>query len=212
MTMKKSIGISKLNILTIAIAAIALTLVAPNAKVYAHEGEDHGEKKAPVVSTSANMIVRVARAGDLEVMIKHPPVEPDKETTARVFVTRFETNEPVEGAKIVVVIAGVAHPVEATAGAGSNPGLYDVKLPPVPEGQYELAARVEAGGVPHTVEYGALQVQALPPPASAGSSSWARTALVALGLLLGLGFAAAVIYRAAALARRGRIKGEAATA
>ena len=43
-------------------------------------------------------------------------------------------------------------------------------------------------------------------------SSWARTALLGLALLAGIGLVGVVIYRAAQLARRGRIKGEAATA
>lgn len=200
-------------VLAMALAAVAALAMTPVA-VFAHGGEDHGdEKKAPAVAAGAGMVSRVARVGDLEVVIKHPPLEPDKETTARVFVTRFDSNEPVGGAKIVVAFAGDGSaPAEATAAPGNTPGLYEVKLPPLPRGQYKLNARVEIAGTSQTAQYGALEVAPLPPPATANESSWARTALMALALLAGLGLAGVVIYRAAQYARRDRIKEEAATA
>lgn len=199
------------------VLAVALTmfasLIATPVAVFAHGGEDHDEKKAPAVSAGAGMVARVARAGDIEVVIKHPPVEPDKETAARVFVTRFGTNEPVGGAKIVVALEGDGGaPIEATVTPGNTPGLYEVKLPPFPKGQYKLSARVEVAGAVQIAQYGVLEV-APPPPASVESgSSWARTVLLGLALLIGIGFAGVVIYRAAQFARRNRIKGEAATA
>ncbi len=201
---------TKRKIVVAAVFAVALTF--SNVPVYAHGGEDHSKEKAPVVSTSANMVVRTARAGDLEVTLKHPPVEPDKELAARVFLTRFDTNEPVEGAKVFVVLAGGGMPVEAMAEPGSTPGIYEVKLPPTPQGDYTLATRFEMGGATQTVEYGTLRVAPLPPAAAGSESSWARTALLALGALIGLGFLGLILYRATVLARRNRIKGEAATA
>ncbi|MDQ3256678.1 MAG: hypothetical protein M3R15_22775, partial [Acidobacteriota bacterium] len=77
----------------ILIIVAALTAVLP-ATSLAHEGEDHGESKAPVIAAGAGMVTRTARAGDWEITLKHSPLEPDKEIPARVFVTRFETNEP----------------------------------------------------------------------------------------------------------------------
>ncbi len=180
--------------------------------VFAHGTEDHGEKKPAVASTSANMVGRVMRAGDLEVMIKHPPIEPDKESSARVLITRFETNEPVEGANVSIMFIGAGGPVEVAAATGNTPGLYEAKLPPMPEGEYNLSARVETNGVTQGVEYGAIKVAPLPPPAVDDESSWARTLLLALSALIGLGFVGVVLYRAVQSARRDHAKGEAATA
>lgn len=200
------------NILAAVLTAMALAATLTSVEVRAHGGEDHGEEKAPAtVSTSANMVVRTAHAGDFEVTLKHAPVEPDNETAARVFVTRFETNEPVQGASIAVMLAGAPLPVEATAVSGATPGLYDIKLPPVPEGEYRLAARVGLEGTTRTVEYGTLNVVPLPPP-TVESSTRTRTALIALGVLVVLCFVGVVIYRAVSTARRDRFKGEAATA
>jgi hypothetical protein len=194
-------------------AAFAVALTFSHVRVNAHGGEDHSEKKAPTVSTGTNMIVRAEHVGDLEVTIKHPPLEPDKELAARVFVTRYGTNEPIAGAKVVVVFAAAGGmPVEVAAVASNTLGIHEVKFSPMPRGDYTLMARVEVGGAAQAVEFGAIKVAPLPPPAAADESSWARIALLALGMLVGIGLLGLVLYRAAMPARRDRIKGEAATA
>ena len=197
-----------------ALAAFAVALTLSQAPANAHGGEDHSVKKAPTVSTGTNMLVRAEHVGDLEVAIKHPPLEPDKELAARVFVTRFGTNEPIAGAKVVVVFtAAGGMPVEARAESSNTAGIYEVKFSPMPRGDYTLAARVEVGGTtPQAVEFGAIKVAPLPPAAAVDGSSRARTALFALGILAALGFLGLILYRATVQARRDRIKGEAAAA
>ena len=193
------------------IAFVAALLPLLNVRVRAHGDEDHGEKKAPAITTSANMLVRVARAGDYEVTLKHPPIAPDQETAARVFVTRFESNEFVGGAKLFFTLRGSGKSFEAAAAPGNTPGLYDLKLPPAPEGEYKLAARLEMCGTTQAIEYGALRV-IVPPPAASSDSSRTLPLLITLGILFSLGLIGALIYRGARQARRDRIKGEAATA
>lgn len=179
--------------------------------VFAHGTEDHGDKKAPAVSAGTNMIVRVARVGDLEVVIKDPPIEPDKEIPARVFVTHFATNEPVVGAKIVVVFQGITV-AEVGAVPSTTPGMYDVKLPPLPQGQYKLVARVEHDGENKTTEFGSVGVVPLPVASNGIVAWWARTALLVIGGLTVLGVLGAFIYKLMPAARRARIRGEAAAA
>jgi len=192
------------------------TLNLSPATVFAHGGEEHGEKKPATVTPGANMIVHVARAGDFEVVIKHAPVEPDKEMVARVFVNRFATNEPVSGAKAIVTLTSDGGaPVELTAAAGSTPGMYEVKLPPLPKGQYKLAARIDSNGETQTASLSALDVAPKPVTATGTIAAWARTALIVLGMLVALGvigFIGLVIYRASRASRRERITGETATA
>ena len=191
--------------------SILLAITIGSAEVFAHGGEDHGDQKAPVVSKGTNMIVRVARVGDLEVVIKDPPIEPDKETAARLFITHFATNEPVTGAKVVVVLQGIT-PIEVGAAPSSTPGMYDVKLPPLPQGQYKLLARIEHDGENKTAEYGSLAVVPLPVPLISAVATWARTALLVLGALTVLGVLAAFIYMLLPAVRRSRIRGEVAAA
>ncbi len=192
------------RIVTAAASVLALLLSTPSTTttVFAHGGEDHGGEKAPAVSTTGSMVVRTGRAGDLEVTMKHAPIEPDKETAARVFVTRFDTNEPVANAKITLLFTGSGAPVEVKAGAaGNTAGMYEAKVPPFPQGDYKFVARVEGEGEPQTVEYGTVKVAPAPPAEAESSSTWAHAALIALGSLVGLGVIGFVFYRAAKIAR-----------
>ena len=197
------------------LVALAVSLIS-GATVFAHGGEDHGDQKPPTVSQGTNMIVHTARAGDFEVMIKHGPVEPDKETVARVFVNRFENNEPVSGAKTIVTLTNDSGaPVDLTATASATPGMYEVKLPPLPKGQYKLAARVDSGGDTKNAAFGQLEVAPQPVTAIGTVASWARTALIVLGALVGIGFIGfigIVLYRATRVSRREHIEGETAAA
>lgn len=172
----------------------ALTAVLPVTSL-AHEGEDHGESKAPVVAAGTGMVTRTVRAGDWEITLKHSPLEPDKEIPARVFVTRFETNEPIANAQVRVILTGAAAPVEAVATAGATAGVYEVRLPPLPQGEYRLAAQIGANGANQTAQFGAMQVVPAPPAQVESSSGWARTALIALALLAALGLGGIVAYR-----------------
>lgn len=183
------------------IAIIDLTAMLP-VTTSAHGGEDHSAEQSPVIAAGTGMVTRTARAGDWEVVIKHPSLEPDKELAARVFVTRFETNEPIANAQIRVTMTGAATPVEAIANAGSTAGIYEVRLPPLPQGEYRLAAQVSAGGANQTIQYGVMQVRPVPPSLSESSFGWARTALLALALIVGLGLAGFVTWRVMQNARR----------
>jgi hypothetical protein len=102
-------------------------------------------------------------------------------------------------------------PIEAKAEASHTPGIYEVKFPPLPRGDYVLASRVEVGGATEVVEFGALQVAPVP-PAAASESFWGRAVLLTLGMLVGLAFLGFILYRTTVIGRRDRIKREAAAA
>ena len=205
---------SKVNAL--AMLLVFAAMLTSGTTVFAHGGEDHGDKKPATVSQGTNMIVHVARAGDYEVVIKHAPVEPDKEMVARVFVTRFATNEPVTSIKPIVTLTSEnGAQVEVAGVASATPGMYEVKLPPLPKGQYKLAARIDYNGDTKTASLSALEVAPQPVTAISTIAAWARTTLIVLGTLVGLGFMGfigIVIYRAVQASRRERITGEAAAA
>ena len=194
-----------------AVIALLFAVVSPGVKVWAHGGEDHGEKKpAEAVSAGANMVARVVRVGDYEVTIKHPNVEPDKESVGRVFVTRYATNEPVTDAKVVVIEQDSSGaPVEVVAAPTSTPGIYEVKLPPMRQGECSLSARIEVGGKSMVADFGAMMVA--PPQAAmtSGVALWARTVLIVFGLFVLLGGLALVaVYYVIPYFRRGRARGE----
>ena len=205
---------SKVHALVMLVALGALLM--NGATVFAHGGEDHGDQKPATVSQGTNMIVHVARAGDYEVVIKHAPVEPDKEMVARVFVTRFANNEPITGLKPIVTLTGDnGAPLEVAGVASTTPGMYELKLPPLPKGQYKLAARVDYNGEKKTAAFSGLAVELQPLPAIATIAAWARTTLIGVGTLVGLGligFIGIVIYRTSQASRRERITEETAAA
>jgi hypothetical protein len=160
---------------------------------------------------SANMMTRTARAGDYEVTLKHTPIEPDEETAARVFVTRFDTNEPVEKAIVTLLFNGGEAPIQAAATAANTAGMYEGDLPPMREGEYKLTARIVLNRTTETVEFGVIQVASAPVTAAESKSSWARSALIALASLVGLGVIGVLLYRVVQFIRRNRTR-ETATA
>jgi hypothetical protein len=161
--------------------------------VQAHGGEDHGDEKPAVAQTNANVTVRVARAGDYEITLKHAALKPDKATAARVFVTRFASNEPGTDAQVILLITG-ATPLEVTASATETPGVYEAKLPPLPAGDVTLSVKISVGGTPSTASFGRVTVA---PPAVAmpeNATLWARTVLLASGVLAVLGILSAALF------------------
>ncbi len=189
-------------------------LAMPVKSVMAHGGEDHGEKKTTVAPAGEGMTARVVRVGDFEVTIKHPNVEPGQEALARVFVTRFATNEPIGDAKINVVVddAATGGPVEVAAVPTTTPGIYEAKLPPMAQGECNISARVIIGGESMVADYGAMQVMIAPAEASAGIALWARTALIFLAILIALGVIGVTGFFGFRHFRRNRLGEQSATA
>lgn len=178
------------------LTALITVLTSSGIVVSAHGGEDHGEERAPTVSAIGDVQVHTARAGDIEVTFKHKSIEPDREGTARVFVTRFDSNEPITGAKVTLLLAGGDTSVAAVA-AGISAGIYEAKLPPLARGEYRFVAHVDYAGTTESVDYGELKVIPAPPAEVTSDSSWARTLLIVLGMLTGLGVLCAALFRAA---------------
>jgi hypothetical protein len=158
-----------------ALSLILLLLAAP--AIWAHGGEDHGEKK-PVVSAGPGVVARTARVGDYEILVKHPALEPLHEHPARVFVTRFATNEPVKDAAVSLTVSGKDKaPITLNAKPSAGPGEYEVSLPSLDEGSYNLSAAVTAGGASGTASFGPLAVETPSAASAAEQVAGARNAV-----------------------------------
>lgn len=188
----------QLKIKLIFLLAVVLTI---NVNARAHGGEDHSEQKAPVVQAGAGVETRAARVGDLEVTIKHQSVEPDKSSVARLFITEYATNTPVEAAQVRVRF-GDDTANEIAAMKTSSAGIYEVTLPPVPQGHYTLTARVESKTSSGDATFGQINVAPRAVESAANTASWARTILIAIGGLIALGILAFVGYRLVGNTRR----------
>lgn len=163
--------------------------------VFAHGGVDDEKPAATPVSNQKGMVVRTARAGDFEVLLKHSLLEPDTETAAKLFITRFATNEPFADAKPTVEITTKdGKTFEASEIKSDAPGSFTFNLPPLPEGTYTISARLNVAGKTDTATFSSVSVEHAEAASLAGLGSWVRTGLmiltaaVVLGLFGGLMF------------------------
>lgn len=188
-----------------------LTLDGSVSQVSAHGGEDHGDKK--VVATTENGVVsRSARVGDFELLLKHPALVPDTQTSARLFMTHFATNEAASSAEITAEIEGtngaVAKiPVEKTDAGGS----YVLAIPALSDGDYTFRATLTINGKAETATLSGISV-AHEESAAVGGSTWSQTILMALLLLIGALLFGGLVYLAIRTVRTGPMREEAIAA
>ena len=123
----------RFSILAAMAAAATLSLLAP---ALAHEGHDHGESKAPPLITS------VASRGEA-VSDNFELVVVARGETLDIFVDRFVSNDPVEGATIEVETP--SGPTKATANRGQ---AYTLAAPWLAKaGEADLIFTVTANGM-----------------------------------------------------------------
>ena len=185
---------SKTILFAFNLIATQLFFVFPVAPAFAHGGEDHGEAKPATATTTAGMVTRTARLGDLEIMLKHSSLEPDAAAAGRLFVTKFATNEPVGDANPAIEIesangAVTEIQIEKTDAVGS----YIIKIPALPEGAYAIRTKAAAGGKTNTATFSGVEI-AHQEAAEAGSSFWTQTALMVMLFLIALGFFGGLAY------------------
>ena len=175
--------------------AVALLSVFFAAPVFAHGGEDHGDEKAKTVSNEKGTLTRTARAGEFEIMLKHASLEPDAATFAKLFITRYGTNEPfADGTPTIEITAPDGKTFEASEVKAEAAGSYSLKLPPLAEGNYTILARLSAAGKSDTATFSAVAVEHLHTKTLAEAGSWAQSALMVLAALIVLGLFGGLIY------------------
>jgi hypothetical protein len=126
----------------------------------AHNGEDHGGEKPKTVSNQTGTITRTVQVGEFEIMLKHAPLEPDAAASAKLFITRHGTNEAVGDAKATVEItAQNARNYDAVEVKSDAAGSFMLNLPPLPEGDYTILARITTAGETDTATFSAVQIQ-----------------------------------------------------
>lgn len=162
-------------------AMLIISVFSGAPTVFAHGGEDHGDAKPAGASGQNGIIARTARAGDFEILLKHSPLEPDTETAAKLFVTRFGTNEPLADAKPIIEITAKDGKTFAASEVKTDaPGSYNFKLPPLPEGTYTVLARLNAAGKADTATFSGISVEYAEKASATNSVSWLRAALMVL--------------------------------
>lgn len=152
-----------------AVLILAVLALALPPALLAHGDEDHGGKKT-AVAAGPGMIARTARVGDYEVMMKHLALEPLHEHSARLFITRYATNEPVKEATANLVIAAKGkEPIKVAAKPSARAGEYELTLPPLDSGSFSFSVSVKTGGIEQKADYGAVTIEAPEPVAVGGN-------------------------------------------
>jgi hypothetical protein len=189
-----TVNIKLRSLATTLLLSFAMSLFGGAAQVLAHGGEDHGEAKPKTETTDKGTVLHTTRVGDLEVMLKHERLMPDAGNAARLFVTKFETNEASSDVAPTIEIeaangAVTAAIVEKTETAGS----FTVKIPPLAEGTYLIRAKLTHGGETDTATFSGVEITRQVAAAET-SSSWTQTALMILLFLVALALFGGLAY------------------
>ncbi len=162
--------------------------------VFAHGGEDHGDQKPQATTGDKGAVTRSARLGEYELTLKNSSLEPDTAAAAKLFVTRFKTNEAVENAAAKVEIESVSTGsiTEAAVEKTDTAGSYSVKIPALPQGIYTVRAKLTYNGETDTATFSNVEVAPAASPES--DLSRTRTALIGFVFALVLGLFGGLIY------------------
>jgi membrane fusion protein, heavy metal efflux system len=71
---------------------------------FAHGGEDHGDAKKASVSP-ASYFSSEAASEIYEVLLKYSPIVPGKETSLRLYLSEYNSNIPIDSAKLEITVA-----------------------------------------------------------------------------------------------------------
>lgn len=123
-----------------------VTLLIPALSALAHEGEVHEEPAAKVPSPLPGAGLRAIGAAteNFEVVIKHPPLDPDREGTLTLFLSDYRTNAPVSDAQVQIDVSDAGLSGLQAERAGS-PGVYKVAFKAPGQGTYTLVVSVTSG-------------------------------------------------------------------
>ncbi len=113
---------------------LALLLVLAPRTARSHEGHDHAAPEP--VSSDPNLVVRSASNEDYEVVLKYRSVAGERSTTARIYLSDFATDAPIERAGIG--LRTTAPRQVAASGQAVSPGVYEATLPYEQPGRYTL--------------------------------------------------------------------------
>ncbi|MEO6050230.1 MAG: hypothetical protein ABIP78_02725 [Pyrinomonadaceae bacterium] len=145
-------------------------------------------------------------------MIRHPAIEPDTATLARLFITKYSTNEAAD--KVTAVIefespsgAVTQIAVEKVDAAGS----YNLKIPALSEGSYTMRAKISYGGETDTTTFSGVTVSH-PAEEAATGMTWIRSILMVLVTVVVLALFAGLAYFVWRFADEGEIRNDAVSA
>ena len=126
----------------------------------AHEGEVHDEPatKAPLPLPGAGLRAIGAATENFEVVIKHSPLDPNKEGALTLYLSDYRTNAPVSSDAQVQIDAPDAGISGLRAERTESPGVYKVAFKVPHQGTYTLIVNVTAGDLSDLIPINGLIV------------------------------------------------------
>ncbi|RYE36460.1 MAG: hypothetical protein EOP48_29580 [Sphingobacteriales bacterium] len=109
--------------------------------LWAHEGEDHGAKKA-AVNTGAKYFSSEALSDKYEVLVKYGELEGNKESIFQLFLSDAKTNRALDSATITIKVVG--QPTLKFGVARTDTGIYQVKGVFPKNGVYDLQVNISS--------------------------------------------------------------------
>lgn len=180
----KSFDAGKFKLRNLLTTFLLFTLLAFGnaAQVFAHGGEDHGDEKPKVATNAKGTVSRSTRLGDLEITLKTPVLEPDAATSAKLFITKFETNEAAGDAVPTMEVESSGGSITQVAVEKSDvDGSYSLKMPALPEGKYTIRTSLKSAKGSDTATFSNVEVahsEATDAEATGGATSWLGTILL----------------------------------
>ena len=141
-------------------AFLVFAIIGSPLMSFGHGGEDHGDSQPKTAPSEKGSISHTSRIGELEVMIKHPFLEPDTATLAKLFLTKYATNEASDKVTAAVEIESSNGAVSQVAVEKTDvAGSYNLKIPALPEGSYTMRAKISYAGETDTVTFSGINVE-----------------------------------------------------
>ena len=196
------------SLASITLLTLTFIIFGGGTQAFAHGGEDHGDEKPKTSTTTAGTVSRTTRLGDYEITLKHSALEPDAATSARLFITKFATNEAVSDAAPTMEIESTNSAltpvaVEKTDTAGS----YILKIPALAEGKYTIRTSLKTSKGSNTATFSDIEI-AHSEPAGGNASTWIGTAFLFLAGAVVLGLFSILFYFAWRMASEKQIEKE----
>jgi RND family efflux transporter MFP subunit len=108
---------------------------------FAHDGEDHGEAKKAVV-TSTSYFSSEAFSDKYELLLRYNPIVPSKETTMKLFISEFDSNRPIDSVTLNIAVSGNLT-IKVTA-SRLEKGIYELKATFPEKKAYNLVVNINS--------------------------------------------------------------------
>lgn len=108
---------------------------------FAHGGEDHGNAKKATISP-ASYFASEAASEIYEVLLKYSPIVPGKESSLRLYLSEYNSNKPIDSAKLEITVAG--NPNIKIAVVRIDKGVFELKATFPEKKAYNLVVNINS--------------------------------------------------------------------